>query len=210
VAAATPWSPSWPWPPARCWPAPGRSPRSPNGPPRRPSRCGRAGARRDAPDHLAVPAEAIIRRTPGPPGRRRAGRRHRRLAGRPGPAQTRAASRWQAVAVDGKTLRGARTQTANGDDRPVHLLAAMEHQPHDAGPTPGRWRPEEVPAFQPLLAALDLAGTVITADALQTHPQAAEFLVTRKHAHCLLLGRLPLVPLGRVSRIAAGAVGSGA
>jgi hypothetical protein len=45
--------------------------------------------------------------------------------------------------------------------------------------------PEEVPAFQPLLAGLDLAGTVITADALQTHPQAAEFLVADKQAHYL-------------------------
>jgi predicted transposase YbfD/YdcC len=45
--------------------------------------------------------------------------------------------------------------------------------------------PEEVPAFQPLLDGLDLAATVITADALQTHPQAAEFLVADKHAHYL-------------------------
>ena len=29
--------------------------------------------------------------------------------------------------------------------------------------------PGEVPAFQPLLADLDLAGTVVTADALHTH-----------------------------------------
>ena len=40
VAAATPWSPSWAWPPPRYWQAPGRSPRSPSGPPRRPSRSG--------------------------------------------------------------------------------------------------------------------------------------------------------------------------
>jgi predicted transposase YbfD/YdcC len=45
--------------------------------------------------------------------------------------------------------------------------------------------PEEVPGFQPLLDRLDLAETVITADALQTHPEAAEFLVTRKQAHYL-------------------------
>ena len=45
--------------------------------------------------------------------------------------------------------------------------------------------PEEVCAFQPLLDGLDLAGTVITADALQTHPEAAEFLVTRNQAHYL-------------------------
>jgi predicted transposase YbfD/YdcC len=37
--------------------------------------------------------------------------------------------------------------------------------------------PGEVPAFQPLLNGLDLAGVVVTADALQTHPEAAEFLV---------------------------------
>ena len=46
--------------------------------------------------------------------------------------------------------------------------------------------PGEVPAFAPLLEGLDLAGAVVTADALQTHPQAAEFLVTGKQAHYLL------------------------
>jgi predicted transposase YbfD/YdcC len=45
--------------------------------------------------------------------------------------------------------------------------------------------PKEVPAFAPLLEGLDLAGTVVTADALQTHPEAAEFLVATKHAHYL-------------------------
>jgi hypothetical protein len=42
--------------------------------------------------------------------------------------------------------------------------------------------PEEVPVFAPLLADLDLAGTVVTADALHTRADAAEFLVTSKHA----------------------------
>jgi predicted transposase YbfD/YdcC len=42
-----------------------------------------------------------------------------------------------------------------------------------------------VPAFAPLLAPLDLAGVVVTADALQTHPEAAAFLVTSKQAHYL-------------------------
>jgi hypothetical protein len=37
-----------------------------------------------------------------------------------------AVSRRRAVAVDGKTLRGARG--AGADGRPVHLLAAMDHQ----------------------------------------------------------------------------------
>jgi predicted transposase YbfD/YdcC len=42
-------------------------------------------------------------------------------------------------------------------------------------------------AFQPLLDGLDSAGTIVTADALQTHPEAAEFLVARKQAHDLLV-----------------------
>jgi hypothetical protein len=70
----------------------------------------------------------------------------------------------------------------------VHLLAAMDHTSravlaqHQVGGAP-----EEVPAFAPLLAPLDLADVVVTADALQTHPKAAEFLVTSKQAHDLFV-----------------------
>jgi predicted transposase YbfD/YdcC len=91
--------------------------------------------------------------------------------------------RRRAVAVDGKTLRGARR-----DGRGVHLLAAMDHATRavlaqqQVGGAPG-----EVPAFQPLLARLDLAGVVVTADALHTHPAAAEYLVTVKQAHYLFV-----------------------
>jgi predicted transposase YbfD/YdcC len=68
----------------------------------------------------------------------------------------------------------------------VHLLAAMDHTSRAVlAQCQVGGAPEEVPAFAPLLDALDLAGTVITADALQTHPDAAEFLVTHKHAHYL-------------------------
>jgi hypothetical protein len=71
--------------------------------------------------------------------------------------------------------------TANG--RPVHLAGLYgPHHPCGAGPTPGRRRPEEVPAFARLLADLDLAGVVVAADALQTHAEAAEFLVTQEQA----------------------------
>jgi predicted transposase YbfD/YdcC len=45
--------------------------------------------------------------------------------------------------------------------------------------------PGEVPGLKPLLERLDLAGTVVTADALQTHAEAADFLVTVKQAHYL-------------------------
>jgi predicted transposase YbfD/YdcC len=145
------------------------------------------GARQQAPGCFGVPAEATIRRTlgrldadalAGVIGAWLADRQRHR--DRCGPA----ARRRRAVAVDGKTLRGA--HPAGGDGRPPHLLAAMDHttrqvlaQRQVAG------APEEVPAFAPLLDGLDLAGVVVTADALQTHPQAAEFLATRKHAHYL-------------------------
>jgi predicted transposase YbfD/YdcC len=91
--------------------------------------------------------------------------------------------RRRAVAVDGKTLRGAKRA---GDGRQVHLLAAMDHATravlaqHQVNGAPG-----EVPAFAPLLEGLDLADAVVTADALQTHPEAAEFLVISKQAHYL-------------------------
>ena len=41
--------------------------------------------------------------------------------------------------------------------------------------------------MQLLLDGLDLANVVVTADALQTHPPAAEFLVAGKQAHDLLV-----------------------
>jgi predicted transposase YbfD/YdcC len=135
------------------------------------------GARRDAPDRWVVPAEATIRRALArvdPTAL--AAVIGAWLTDRDHPGQRR-----RAVAVDGKTLRGARR-----DGRQVHLLAAMDHasravlaQRHVNGP------PGEVPGFASLLANLDLAGTVVTADALHTHAGAAELLVTGKQAHYL-------------------------
>jgi predicted transposase YbfD/YdcC len=137
------------------------------------------GARRDPlTGHRVAPGEATIRRT---------------LA-RPDPEALAAAigawladrgchgRRRRAVAVDGKTLRGANRD--NG--RQVHLLAAMDHATHAVlAQRQVDGAPGEVPGFQPLLAGLDLAGTVVTADALQTHRDAAEFLVVAKQAHDL-------------------------
>jgi hypothetical protein len=142
-------------------------------------------ARQQAPGCFAVPAEATIRRTlarldadalAGAIGAWLADRKPQ------GPA----AGRRRAVAVDGKTLRGA--LGAGGDGRPVHLLAAMDHASRAVlAQRQVGGAPEEVPAFAPLLAPLDPTGVVVTADALQTHPEAAEFLVGVKQAHHLLV-----------------------
>jgi len=40
----------------------------------------------------------------------------------------------------------------------------------------------EIARFQPLLDGLDLAGRIITADAMHTQREHADWLVTHKHA----------------------------
>jgi predicted transposase YbfD/YdcC len=154
------------------------------------------GARRDAPDRWVVPAEATIRRTLGrvdPTAL--AAVIGAWLVDRDHPAQRR-----RAVAVDGKTLRGAKRD----DGRQVHLLAAMDHATRAVlAQRQVDGAPGEVPGFAPLLAGLDLAGVVVTADALQTHADAAEFLVTGKQAHYLFCVKAnqPML-LGRCARLA--------
>jgi predicted transposase YbfD/YdcC len=174
------------------------------------------GARRDAPDHWAVPAEATIRRTLGrldanalaaAVGAWLADRQRHDRSRCAGHAQRRRPRR-RAVAVDGKTLRGAHAPAPDGDGRPVHLLAAMDHTSRAVlAQRQVGGAPEEVPGFRPLLADLDLAGAVVTADALHTHPDAAEFLVADKQAHYLftvkanqptLLARCQRLPWHRV------------
>ncbi|MFG1614118.1 ISAs1 family transposase [Nonomuraea wenchangensis] len=69
------------------------------------------------------------------------------------------------LAVDGKTLRGSRT----GDGTTVHLLAATRHDTQTVvAQRQIQAKSNEIPAFTPLLSGLDLAGVVITADALHT------------------------------------------
>ena len=69
----------------------------------------------------------------------------------------------QAVAVDGKTLRGSGHHQA----APVHLLAAMDHTSRAVlAQTQVDAKTNEITGFQPLLEGLDLAGRVLTADAL--------------------------------------------
>jgi hypothetical protein len=139
------------------------------------------GVRRDPlTGRWVVPAEATIRRTLARlDAEALAAAIGAWLSDRDHPGQR---HRWRAVAVDGKTLRGARC-----DGRQVHLLAAMDHATRAVlAQRQVDGAPGEVPAFQPLLAGLDLAEVVVTADALHTHRDAAEFLVTGKQAHYLL------------------------
>jgi hypothetical protein len=141
------------------------------------------GTRRDAPDRWAVPAEARIRRTLArvDPAAL-AAVIGAWLADRDGPGQPHPG---RVVAVDGKTLPGARR-----DGRQVHLLAAMDHATRAVlAQRQVNGAPGEVPGFAPLLANLELTGAVVTADAVPTHADAAEFLVSSKQADYLFVGR---------------------
>ena len=86
------------------------------------------------------------------------------------------------IAVDGKTMRGART----GDNPAPHLLAAPGRA---SGVVVGQRRvsdkSNEIPALPELLAPLDLDGALITADAMHTQKGTAEWIRSRG-AHYLL------------------------
>jgi predicted transposase YbfD/YdcC len=102
----------------------------------------------------------------------------------PPPARPPAPRPRHAVAVDGKTLRGS----GHHGRSQVHLLAAMDHTSRavlaqaDVDHTTN-----EIARFRPLLDGLDLADTVVTADALHTQREHAEWLVTAKHTAYLLI-----------------------
>ncbi|MER5841631.1 ISAs1 family transposase [Streptomyces prasinus] len=81
------------------------------------------------------------------------------------------------LAVDGKSLRGA----AEAAGRKIHLLAACEHTTGlvlarlDVG-----GKTNEITRFQPRLKTVaDLAGTVVTSDAMHTQREHAEYLLGR-------------------------------
>ena len=83
-----------------------------------------------------------------------------------------------AVAVDGKTLRGA----VDSEGNQTHLLAAATHgEQLVLGQVEVGAKTNEIPMFAPLLdtlahAGVDLAHTVITADALHAQRAHAEYL----------------------------------
>jgi predicted transposase YbfD/YdcC len=93
---------------------------------------------------------------------------------------------WRAIAVDGKALRGA----ARAHGRRIHLLSAVDHATAtvlaqvDVGQ-----KTNEITCFGPLLEAIaDLSATVITADALHTQRDHADYLTSRG-AHYILIAK---------------------
>ncbi|MCX4571910.1 ISAs1 family transposase [Streptomyces sp. NBC_01571] len=98
-------------------------------------------------------------------------------AHRPSPS---ASGRPCVIAVDGKTLKGSARLTA----KRRHLLSAVTHAPVvTLAQVEVGAKTNETTHFQPLLAPLDLAGTVVTFDALHSVKANVSWLVETKKAH---------------------------
>ncbi len=88
---------------------------------------------------------------------------------------TRAAREREALAFDGKTVRGAALRNADGTSQAPHLLSVSGHESHETliqvrvdGKT------NEIPVAQALLPYLPLRGRMVTADALHTQTAFAQ------------------------------------
>ncbi len=86
------------------------------------------------------------------------------------------------IAVDGKTMRGART----GDAPAPHLLSALDQVTGTVLPQRGvADKSNEIPALRRLLEPLDLNGAVVSADAMHTQVDTAQW-ITQRGGHYLL------------------------
>jgi len=102
-----------------------------------------------------------------------------------------ARDRLRAVAVDGKTSRGAR----RGDGTRVHLLGVAEHGGRLLDHLEIGDGHNETSHFTELLGSLDLDGAVVTFDALHTVRANLDWLVTEKNAQYIAVvkGNQPLL-----------------
>jgi hypothetical protein len=87
-----------------------------------------------------------------------------------------------AIAIDGKSLRGS-----GSEGKQIQLLSAVLH---GTGVTVGQRQVDsksnEIPEAPKLLRELDLAGKVVTGDALHTQTELAKFIVEEKKADYVL------------------------
>jgi predicted transposase YbfD/YdcC len=116
------------------------------------------------------------RRPGGPPANSVRGYRARRAAEQ---AKTLARGGLRAVAVDGKTSRGAR----RADGTRVHLLGVAEHGGRLLDHLEVDVKHNETSHFTGLLQPLDLAGAVVTFDALHTVRANLDWLAGEKKGH---------------------------
>ena len=121
------------------------------------------------------------RRRPGGPSPASARRYRARRAAQQ--AKTLARDRLRAVAVDGKTSRGAR----RADSTRGCLLGAAEHGGRLLDHLEVGVKHNETSHFTELLGPLDLDGAVVTSDALHTVRANLDWLVKDKKAHFIAI-----------------------
>lgn len=86
------------------------------------------------------------------------------------------------IALDGKTLRGAKD---NEGDQVILLSAFLQDQGVVLRQIPVDKKTNEITQVEPLLAPLNIEGSVVTADALHTQKKTADYIVKKK-AHYVL------------------------
>lgn len=95
-------------------------------------------------------------------------------------------SKDDAIAVDGKTIRGASRHTG----QIIHLLSAFLH---NMGTVIAQCQVDcktnEIPSVRELLDPLDIEGRVITLDAMHTQKGTARFITEKKKADYLLIAK---------------------
>jgi predicted transposase YbfD/YdcC len=150
---------------------------------------------------VRAPAESTIRRTL----QRVDARELDLLLGAWAQRRTRPSGGLRVVAVDGKNLRGSGRGDAGGQR---HLLAAFDHTYGVVlGQVDVAAKTNEVPMLPVLLADVDIAGAVITADALHAvrshavylHERGAHYVLTVKGNQAALRTQLARLPWGQVS-----------
>lgn len=86
------------------------------------------------------------------------------------------------IAIDGKTIRGSH----NGAKKAVHLLSAVIHKEGVViAQDEVDEKTNEIKHVEPLFENIDIEGSIITADALLTQKEIADYLVEEKKADYL-------------------------
>jgi predicted transposase YbfD/YdcC len=88
--------------------------------------------------------------------------------------RTRVVNGRRVIAIDGKTVRGARTATTAAP----HLVSAFDHATGTVlGQLATAAKSNEIPTVRTLLAGLDLTGVVVTVDAMHTQTDTARAII---------------------------------
>jgi predicted transposase YbfD/YdcC len=88
--------------------------------------------------------------------------------------RTRAVAGRRVIAIDGKTVRGARTTTTTAP----HLVSALDHATGTVlGQLATAAKSNEIPTVRTLLASFNLTGVVVTVDAMHTQTDTATAIV---------------------------------